>query len=392
MKYCKRCVMPDTRPGIKFNENGVCYPCINHERRTTIDWKRRWKELKRLCDEHRKDDGSPDCIITASGGKDSHVQVKLFVEELGMHPMVVNISNLSWTRTGWANFNNLLEKYRVHCDSLHLSPEIARVLMLKAFYKYGSPTWFWDKCVYSYPLHVGIKWGIPLIVYGENIAYTYGGPSAKDTYSAKDQILNDVVKPVPIDEWLGDGITEFDMWPSVMPPKEEIEKLEPIYMSYFHPWDGFKNMSIASNDGFKTLGDTGEWNRQGYIEDYDQIDAPGYLVHPWLKYPKYGHARTTDVACNMIRNGYMTREYAIQLVKQHDHKLDPIALQDFLTFLRMDAGNFFTQVDKVYNGDLFFKEEQADGTHIWKLKNPIWEEEENGETRLVAEANATTRQ
>lgn len=385
MKYCRKCVMPDTRPGIKFNENGICYPCINHEKRTQIDWKRRWKDLKKLCDKHRRNDGQPDCIVTASGGKDSHVQVKLFREELDMHPMVVNISNLSWTRTGWFNFQNLLERYRVHCVSLHLSPDTARRLMLKAFFKYGSPTWFWDKCVYSYPLHVAIKWNIPLVVYGENIAYTYGGPGAKDTYSAKDQILNDVVKPVPMEEWFDDAISEFEMWPAYMPPQEEIEKLEPIYMSYFHPWDGFKNMSIASNDGFKTLGDTQEWVRQGYVEDYDQIDAPGYLVHPWLKYPKYGHARATDICCNMIRNGYMTREYAIQLVRQHDHKLDPVALSDFLNFLHLDAGNFWTQIDKVYNRDLFYKDEKED---VWKLKNPIWEEG-NGETQLVAETNAT---
>ena len=32
MKHCTRCVMPDTRPGIKFNKDGVCYPCLNAEK------------------------------------------------------------------------------------------------------------------------------------------------------------------------------------------------------------------------------------------------------------------------------------------------------------------------------------------------------------------------
>lgn len=27
MKYCKKCVQSDTRPHIKFDENGVCYAC-----------------------------------------------------------------------------------------------------------------------------------------------------------------------------------------------------------------------------------------------------------------------------------------------------------------------------------------------------------------------------
>jgi N-acetyl sugar amidotransferase len=366
---------------MKFNENGVCYPCVNAEKSKSIDWKRRFKELKKLCDKYRKPpvimpDGEvrqePDCIITASGGKDSHVQVKIFREQLDMHPLVCNVFNLSWTNTGWLNFNNMLEKYRVHCESLHLSPSIARNLMRKAFFRYGSPTWFWDRCVYSWPLQVALRWKIPLVVYGENIAYTYGGPEAKETYSAKDQMKNDVVKPIPLEEWMDDEITPFDLHPAVMPSEEEIEQLEPIYLSYFFKWDGFKNYTIASNDGFKSLSDTGEWTRQGYVEDYDQIDSAGYLVHPWLKYPKFGHARTTDVCSNLIRNGYITREYAVELVKAHDHKLDERALQDFLHFTQINAELFYKTLHKIYNRDIF--DQMPDGT--WKLKHPIWEEKD----------------
>ena len=153
-QFCTRCVMPDTRPGIKFTDAGICYPCSNAEKSKSIDWKRRFKELRKLCDKYRRSDGQPDVIITASGGKDSHVQVKIFREQLDMHPMVCNVFNLSWTATGWHNFGNLLERYKVHCESLHISPSVARNLMQKAFFRYGSPTWFWDRCVYTYPLQV----------------------------------------------------------------------------------------------------------------------------------------------------------------------------------------------------------------------------------------------
>lgn len=370
MKYCTKCVMPDTRPGMRFNENGVCYPCVNSEKSKSIDWKRRFKELRKLCDKYRKTDGTPDCIITASGGKDSHVQVKVFREQLDMHPLVCNVFNLSWTTTGWYNFNNLLERYKVHCESLHISPSIARNLMQKAFFRYGSPTWFWDRCVYTWPLQVAVRWNIPFIVYGENIAYTYGGPEAKETPSAKDQLKNDVVKPIPLEEWMDDFITPFDLHPAQTISEEQLDKLEPVYLSYFLKWDGFKNYMVASNDGFKSLSDTGEWTRQGFIEDYDQIDSPGYLVHPWLKYPKYGHARTTDVCSNLIRNGYMTREYAVELVKAHDHKLDPVALSDFLKFTQINSKDFYRHLDIMYQESGLF--ERQDG--VWKLKHPIWEE------------------
>ena len=53
MKYCKKCLMPDTRPGIKFNEEGICYPCLNYEKRKEINWNRRYEELKEICNKYK---------------------------------------------------------------------------------------------------------------------------------------------------------------------------------------------------------------------------------------------------------------------------------------------------------------------------------------------------
>ena len=68
MKYCTKCVMPDTRPGITFNEEGVCSACINYENRKSIDYNIRHRELVKLCDKYRKAPGEGyDCMIAASG-------------------------------------------------------------------------------------------------------------------------------------------------------------------------------------------------------------------------------------------------------------------------------------------------------------------------------------
>lgn len=53
MKYCKRCVMPDTRPGITFNEEGICSACQSYDNRKNVDYKKRFEELKTLCDKYR---------------------------------------------------------------------------------------------------------------------------------------------------------------------------------------------------------------------------------------------------------------------------------------------------------------------------------------------------
>jgi len=390
MRYCKKCLMPDTRPGIKFDKNGVCYPCLNAKKKKKIDWAKRYEELVQLCTKHRRNDGGYDCIIPVSGGKDSWYQVYMMKREMQMNPLLVNVSNYSWTDTGKQNFFNMLKAFQCNIESLIISPEIARKMTRRAFERLGSPTWYFDRCIYTWPLQVATEKNIPLVVYGENINYEYGGGFTEETPSALEQVNNDVVKPYPLKDWCGDGITMEDMQPCVPKTSGKWErtnsglidntwqfkhKVAPIYLSYYVPWSGYNNMKKARELGFKTLEDTHEWIRQGYIEQYDQIDSKGYLVHPWLKYPKYGHARVTDVASCWIREGRLKRDEGIRWVKAHDHKLDPEALEDFLKITGYSSRAFFEICDKIVNEDIFLEcsEDEATLMGKYKLRSPIWQ-------------------
>lgn len=367
MKYCVKCVIPDTRPGISFDSEGVCQACRAAERKKTTDWNARLEELKAFCDKYRGINGDYyDCIIAVSGGKDSHFQTYVMKELMKMNPLLVTIDNFSWTETGRHNIKNISEAFGCDIISLSLNRKVAKKMVRKAFEKMGSPTWYWDRAVYVFPIRMAINMEIPVVVYGENINYEYGGVQKEENYSARDQINNDVAKSVDLEEWLDEEITLKDLNPIKYPTEKEIDdaKLEPIYLSYFVPWDGYRHHLIAKRFGFRTLAH--EWKREGYIEDYDQIDSPGYLVHPWMKYPKFGHARTTDVCCYLIRTGRMTREEAVKLVREHDHKLDQRALEDFLAFTGYTAREFWEIVDRFYNRDIFHK---VNGE--WQLKYPV---------------------
>ena len=368
MRYCKKCVMPDTRPGMKFDEQGVCYPCRNYEKRETIDWAARWKELEALAGKYRGSNGDYyDCIITCSGGKDSYFQTHVFKEKLGMNPLLVSVNNFSWTETGRHNWSNMLKTFGVDAHVISLNPQICKKMFRKALEKLGSPTWYFDKAIYAYPLQIAVKLGIPLIIYGENTSYEYGGPLTKESYSAIDQINNDVVKPVSWDTWLDDEIMMKDLNPAVYPSAEDVKKakLEPVFLSYFVPWDGYENQLFARTRGFKTLDDTGEWKREGFCENYDQIDTVGYLTHTWFKFPKFGHQRVTEVASLWIRSGRMTRAEAVKLVNEEDYKLDRKMLRDFLDFTEYDEKDFWNVVEKFANKDIVGK---RDG--VWRLKQP----------------------
>jgi len=187
-----------------------------------------------------------------------------------------------------------------------------------------------------------------------------------------------VAKPVPWEVWLDDEIQMKDFNPLINPTIEEIEaaKLEPIYLSYFEPWDGYRNFEIAQKFGFKSLED--EWVREGLSESYEQIDTIGYNVHPWLKFIKFGHQHDTDILSQWVRSGRITREEAIEQVKEREHILDRRMLADLLDFTGYTEEEFWQTVDKFANREIL---EKRDG--VWRLKPAVVRAlEEGGEVSL----------
>ncbi len=358
--------MPDTRPGIKFKD-GVCYPCINFARRKEINWKKRWLELEKLMKKYRGSKGNDyDCIVTVSSGKDSHYQVYTIKERLKMNPLLISIDNWSWTKTGLKNKENIQERFGCDMLTLTLNRKVAKAVLKKGL-KHGLiPTWYWDRAVYSYPLQIAIKFKIPLIIYGENINYEYGGEQSDETESALNQINNDVAKPTPWKVWLDKEIKMKDLNPLIYPSNYMIKKakLRPIYLSYFEPWDGYKHYKLAEKLGFQSL--EKEWKRKGLAEDYEQIDTIGYNVHSWCKFPKFGHQHNTDILAQWVRTGRISRKKAVEQVLKNEHVLDPKMLKDFLTFIKMSEKQFWAVVDKFANKKIL---EKRSGQ--WRLKPEV---------------------
>lgn len=352
--FCKKCVMPNTRPSIQFDENGVCEACNNYEKKEHTDWNKRYKELEEFCYKYRGCNGDGyDCAIAVSGGKDSTFQVYVMKELMGMNPLLISVDNWSWTKTGKANKANISEAFGCDILTFSLNKKVGKKMLLKGLKKLGSPTWYMDAAIYSVPVNMCMKMGIELLVYGENVNYEYGGAQKEETYSAKEIFGNDVVKPIDWNEWLEDGITMKDLYSIKQPSIEDMNKakLEPIYLSYFVKWDTHHNYEVAKRHGFKHMGH--EWVRENTIENYNQIDSPGYLINQWFKYPKFGHSSITEMASRYIRSGRMTREEAIKLVNERDHILDQRVLDDYCDFVGITVKEFWEIADKWYNKDLF---------------------------------------
>lgn len=370
MRYCKRCVMPDTRPGIKFNSEGICSACQAYESAANVDWDKRFHELEALCSKYRGMNGTGyDCAIAVSGGKDSHFQVHLMKEVMGMNPILFSVEdNFTMTEAGKHNLRNISEEFG--CNVISLKPDIKaqKALMRYTFEKYGKPTWFIDRLIYTYPLHMALAFHTPLLVYGENVSHEYGGNGDEETYSAKGQLNNGVASDISIEELVNAaGVSERALELTKAPSQEQLDTLDPMYCSYFVPWNSYKNYLFAKKRGFHDL--AGEWERTQMAEQFDQVDSRAYLVHAWMKYPKFGHASATDYASRFVRYGMMSREEAVELVRRRDHALDPICVRDFCAFAGYSESEFWSIIDKFYNPDLFTK----DNFGAWVLKHPVWE-------------------
>jgi N-acetyl sugar amidotransferase len=357
--------MPDTRPGIQFMEDGVCAPCHNYEKQKQIDWENRFKEFEILCDKYRGCNGnSYDCAIAVSGGKDSHFQVYYMKEVMKMNPLLLSTACTEWTETGRKNIENIAEAFSCDVISIQPNPRVAKIMAKKAFMEIGSPTWYIDALIYAFPYRMAAKLGLKLLVYGENVNYTYGGKYNIETPSAKFQPLNDVVKPI-WDKWLEDGqLSEMELASAKQMTLEEYDEsgLEAVYLSYYLPWDSHHNYEVAKRWGFRHLGH--EYQREATLEQYNQIDSISYLLNQYLKYPKFGHSSATEMASRWIRAGRVTREEMIPLVKKFDKILDQGIVDRFMEYTSMKPREFWAIMDKWYNRELFYQD--RDG--VWHEK------------------------
>lgn len=371
MRRCTNCLMAETKPGIELNEDGVCQACYHNERqKRVVDYDARYERLEEIADEHRRTDGSYDCIIPVSGGKDSHYQTYVMKEKLGMNPLLVNVRDpFTKTEAGKHNIKNISRAFDCDLVIYEMSRKTAERMTRIAFEEMGYPDWANERAMQTIPIKVAIRREIPLVVYGENTSWEYGGTlydhDDEEPYHARNQIDNRVAQSVDEELWTEGGVSPDNLNQVRYPSEEAIEDLgiEPIYLSYFIPWDGRRNYEIAKKWGFQDI--RHEWKRDGYIEDYDQVDTIGYLVNVWLKYPKFGFARATDVVGYWRRseNVDLSIEEGVELIREHDHQLDQRTIEDFLEFTGYSHQEFWRIVEEWRNDDLFDEEFTSSRTY-----------------------------
>ncbi len=368
IKYCSKCLFPETKPDLSFNEVGICSACIAaDEKNKGIDWIQREKEFHEIIEHYKRPIGETgyDCLIPVSGGKDSTYQAYFMKVVCGMNPLCVCFETTAVTELGQKNLDNLS---KMGMDVIHFkkNSEVYKKMVVESFKRVGDEMWPNHIGIFTIPVMFAVKFNIPLIVWGENSQQEYGGPNID---SVKNRILNRKwleefggLLGNRIQDMIGvNGITEKELTPYFYPSDEDIERVgvTGIFLGSYFFWDARKQLEIVKNYGFNVKEDG---PTEGTYTNYENIDEKLVGLHDYLKYVKYGFGRATDHVCIDIRNGRLTRNEGLDLVKKYDGKYPNYGISEFIKYSGMSKDEVDSIIDS-YTNPVIFKQND-DGTFM----------------------------
>lgn len=377
IKFCKKCIMPNTKPDLIFNEEGVCNACTNFENRKKINWDQRKKDFEEIINKYKNNDNW-DCIIPVSGGKDSTYQV-IKILEYGLNPLCVTSSTCDLSDIGRKNIENI-KKLGVDCIEVSPDPQTRKKLNQIGIKEVGDISWPEHIAIFTIPIIISVKFKIPLIIWGENSQNEYGGPLSS--------VENNILDRKWLEEFGGLlGLRISDLTDQNLinknkillykyPDKEDLQKNKTtgIFLGHYFPWSGISNSILSQVYGFSSFNK----NIETAFVNYENLDNYQTGIHDYFKYIKFGFGRATDIACLYIRREIIDRETAIKIVDKVDgnfpwtyldKKLDLI-----LKNIDMELNEFISICDNYTNKKLFETDDkgnlikQINGNLIKKFK------------------------
>lgn len=384
VEFCKSCVMSNQRPsstvefkiqdgknksGILIDDQKICDACLYSKEKSKIDWSKREDKLNEFLELYRKDNGEHDCIVPSSGGKDSSFTAHILKTKYKMNPLTVTWSPNMWTEVGFENFSNLSKVGGI--DSILITPNgnLHRYLTKISFINLGHP---FQPFIHGQRIigpKIAKKFNIPLVIYGENQA-EYGNNiednlshymnnqffSVNDDFDYKDIRFGGKT----ITNILNETKFNFSDFGIYLPlKKKEVlgSKIKVIYLGYFEKWDPQECFYYAcENTGFRPAKERSD----GTYSKYTEIDDKITPMHFYTTYIKFGIGRASYDAAQEIRNGKITREEGINLVKKFDGEFPKTFFKDFLEYVDISEKDFFQKIDDLRS------------PHLWKKDKDRW--------------------
>lgn len=342
LRRCTRCAMPETHETIEFDADGVCNVCRQHDyKQSQIDWEARERELVVLIDRYRGRHDY-DCIVPFSGGKDSTYTLYTLVTRYKVKPLVVTFDHGFLRPTLLANTERTIKKLGVDYLKFRPSWTVVQKLMRESLKRKGDFCWHCHTGIFSYPMHVAVKFQVPLVFWGEpSSEYTsyYGYDEDEEVDERRfNRFVNLGITAEDMFGMLGGEVPRRDLEPFSYPPAAKLRelKLRSVCLGSYVPWNVKNQYDIISRElGWQ--GSQVEGVPPGY--EYEKIECAMQGVRDYLKFIKRGFSRTTHLTSIDIRNQRMTRDQARALIEQHEGQR-PASLDVFLDYVGMTEAEF----------------------------------------------------
>lgn len=381
VKFCKKCVISNQRPNsaiefnhtadskkdtIHFDDEGVCDACRVAEAKNRIDWKRRERELIKLCDRFRKNDGSYDCLVPGSGGKDSFYTAHVLKYKYGMHPLTVTWAPHMYTDWGWLNFQSWIH---AGFDNYLCTPngQIHRLLTRLAVERLFHPFQPFILGQKNLAPKMAILHKIPLVFYGENEA-EYGNPltdSDKATRDYKYFTSSDKSRiylgGTSVKELESEYKVKYGELEPYLPADPELIRknhIEIHYLGYYLKWHPQGAYYYSCDNGnFQASPE----RTPGTYSKYNSIDDRIDDLHYYTTYIKFGIGRATYDASQEIRSGDIDRYEGIRLVRKYDGEFPNRFFKESCAYMEFEG---FPKMDREYFDQLCLK---FMSPHLWHI-------------------------
>jgi len=347
--------MPETRPRMTFNKEGICNACQWAEQKhNLINWDARWKELGKWCEKYRSADVGFDVVVPVSGGKDSCYVSWMMKHKLGMSPLLVHVAPPLPFDVGNHNLEKLIAG-GFDCIKVNPNPEISRQITRIEMHDFGDPLLSWMISVRSVVFRTAINYGIKLIMWGEDGEVEYGGltDSQYTPFHNRDYELNILLSGTNPEKYLG-KFSKKELYFWLFPTQEEYDKAEiaNMHFNYFDPWDQYRNYLLAKDKfGLEEM----KGSNLGTYTNFAQTDTSMFDLHTYFMYLKFGFGRCTSDACIDVRRHAMDRSQAVNLIKKFDNSYPEPYLEQYLDYMQIDMNEFQSALDKHANKELFQK-------------------------------------
>lgn len=358
MKYCARCLQPDTRPNTQFTPAGICPACDYFARLQHVDWQERYEILLDLLAGYKRKEGQFfDCIIGVSGGKDSTRQALWVRDKLGLNPLLACLSYPpeQVTERGVANISNLVE---LGFDVVMSAPAPGtwKQLMQASFAKFTNWARSTELALFSSVPQLAIRYEIPLILWGENPGLQLGDLKTlgRTGYDGNNLRYMNTLSGGAHEWMLEVGVDPRKLLPYHYPSPEAFDQhnLQIVYLGWFlGDWSLVNNGMYSCVNGLQIRTD-GVANT-GDLHGVTSLDEDWVTLNQMIKYYKFGFGRVTDYVNEEIRLGRMSRDEGIELVSCHDDACAPAYIESFCAYIDISVDAFWEQVRRSVNRNLF---------------------------------------